>query len=236
MSPSHPRPLLHLCFDSSDSDSDDDTVNCICKRLESHNDDPMVQCSECKDWLHCGCVGLQLDKVPRFWCCPICSEQLKREAALDSPCLTGTEIEIAMGEAACDVMPTAGFEPLPLSAANHSANASSIEYLFQPRDDRPFKPSFEAPSISQLSSSKHQEHVAQPLSRSATPEFGISLSSSQSVLSNCSLSSMHLHAPSETGSSTSRDGDSTMSAEELITLPSCMHLDTDFMLIFGDQL
>ncbi|KAJ3061754.1 hypothetical protein HDU98_002349, partial [Podochytrium sp. JEL0797] len=78
-----------LCFDSSDSDSSDDAVNCLC-RVDTVTGRPMVQCFQCRDWLHCGCVGLA-EAPPRWTCAPCLVDEVAEKAALE------TKAESALG-------------------------------------------------------------------------------------------------------------------------------------------
>ena len=51
-------------------------VHCICRKYSFGN---MIECEECKEWFHFGCVDIDEDNVPKEWICEECEKKLKKD-------------------------------------------------------------------------------------------------------------------------------------------------------------
>lgn len=69
---------------SSENSNDNDDVYCICRRKtsddEENEDETMIECDNCKDWLHGKCVNLtqRLMADIEIYICPRCVSETKQ--------------------------------------------------------------------------------------------------------------------------------------------------------------
>ncbi|KAI8348027.1 hypothetical protein EDC96DRAFT_448923 [Choanephora cucurbitarum] len=58
---------------SSDHDSEDDVIQCICS--DSSDDGFTIQCEQCEKWQHAECVKIKKNKIPEHYLCSHCTRK-----------------------------------------------------------------------------------------------------------------------------------------------------------------